>query len=140
MTRRVRQRGFTLLELLVVMVIIGLLASLVAPRLFGQVDKSGASVAKAQIDAFTKALDTFRLDMGSYPSSEQGLKALVEKPAGAAKWSGPYLQRSSIPLDPWGAAYIYRSPGAEGRDYEVSSLGRDQRAGGEGVDADLKSW
>src|SRR6476660_9306137 len=103
-------RGFTLLELLVVVVIIGLLAGFVAPRYFGQVGKSEISVAKAQIDSLEKALDQFRLDTGHYPTSEQGLKALVEKPTNEPKWAGPYL-RKDVPLDPWGKAYIYKIPG-----------------------------
>ena len=127
--------GFTLLELLVVMVIIGLLASYVGPKYFSQLGKSEVTVAKAQIDAFSKAMDTFRLDVGRFPTSEEGLGALLAKPATAPKWNGPYL-RKEVPADPWGRPYVYRSPGAR-TDFEVLSLGRDGRPGGSGDDADI---
>ena len=132
-------RGFTLLELLVVMVIIGLLASYVAPRFFTQVGKSEVKTARAQIEAFGKALDTYRLDTGHYPTTAQGLKALVELPEGIAKWSGPYLQKS-VPPDPWGQPYDYKSPGSAGRDYDLTSRGKDSQAGGDGDNADIHSW
>ena len=127
--------GFTLIELLVVVVIIGLLAGFVAPRYFSQVGKSEVSVAKAQIDALEKALDTYRLDVGHYPSSELGLKALVERPASEPKWSGPYL-RKQVPLDPWGKPYVYRVPGEKG-DFDLVSYGKDGQPGGSGENADL---
>ena len=130
-----REPGFTLLELLVVVVIIGLLAGLVAPRYFGQVGKSEVNVAKAQLDALEKALDQYRLDVGRYPDQELGLKALVTKPANEAKWSGPYL-RKDIPLDPWGRAYVYKFPG-EKSEYDLLSLGKDGQPGGTGENADL---
>ena len=133
-----RSTGFTLLELLVVMVIIGLLAGYVAPRYFQQVGKSQAKAAMAQIDAFGKALDQYRLDTGRYPSSEQGLAALVTPPAGEPKWQGPYLKKS-VPADPWGNPYAYKSPGEHG-DYDLQSFGRDGKAGGSGEDADITSW
>jgi general secretion pathway protein G len=113
--------GFTLLELLVVVVIIGLLAGFVAPRYFGQVGKSEMAVAKAQIDALEKALDQYRLDIGSYPNNELGLKALVERPADQPKWAGPYL-RKAVPLDPWGKPYVYKVPGEKG-DFDLGSHG-----------------
>jgi general secretion pathway protein G len=128
-------RGFTLLELLVVIVIIGLLAGYVAPRYFSQVGKSEIQVAKAQIDSIEKALDQFRLDMRRYPSAEEGLQALVVKPAAAGDWRGPYLQKA-VPLDPWGKSYVYRVPG-EKREFALLSYGRDGKAGGEGEDADI---
>jgi general secretion pathway protein G len=131
--------GFTLLELLVVMVIIGLLASYVGPRLFEQVGKSEAKAARAQIDAFGKALDTYRLDVGHYPSTEQGLQALVEHPSNEPKWAGPYLLKS-VPVDPWGLSYQYKSPGDAGRDYDIVSFGKDGQAGGDGESADIHSW
>lgn len=131
-------RGFTLLELLVVMVIIGLLAGYVGPKFFGQIGKSEVKATKAQIDALQKSLDQYRLDVGRYPSTEQGLAVLVTKPADEAKWAGPYLAKA-LPKDPWGNDYQYRSPGEHG-EYDLLSFGRDGRPGGEGEDADLKSW
>lgn len=136
--RRAAGRGFTLLELLVVMVIIGLLAAYVGPRYFSQIGKSEVGVARAQVEAFTKALDAYRLDVGRYPSSEEGLTALVQRPAAATKWNGPYLQRN-VPLDPWGNGYVYRSPGTN-RDFELLSLGKDARPGGSGEAADITSY
>ena len=130
-----KNRGFTLLELLVVIVIIGLLAGYVAPRYFAQVGKSEIQVAKAQIDSFEKALDQFRLDNRRYPTPEEGLAALVEKPSGAPGWGGPYLKKG-VPADPWGHPYVYRSPGTKG-DFDVISLGKDGKPGGSGEDADI---
>lgn len=130
-----RSRGFTLMELLVVVVIIGLLVALVAPRYFQQIGKSERAAAANQIDALRKAIDSYRLDVGRFPRPEEGLQALVERPEGEARWQGPYLQRG-VPLDPWGNAYVYRVPGAFA-DYDVVSLGRDGRPGGEGEDADV---
>lgn len=130
--------GFTLLELLVVMVIIGLLAGYVAPRYFAQVGKSEAKVARAQIDAFEKALEAYRLDVGRYPGTEEGLAALMQAPAGAAKWQGPYLKKA-VPLDPWGRPYLYKSPGEHG-DVDLLSFGRDGKVGGSGDDTDIGNW
>jgi general secretion pathway protein G len=121
------------------MVIIGLLASFVAPRYFDQVGKSEIKTARAQLDAFDKALAAYRLDAGRYPTSEQGLKALVERPADEPKWSGPYLAKA-LPPDPWGHAYAYRSPGDSGRDYEILSYGKDGQRGGGGDNADISVW
>jgi len=131
--------GFTLLELLVVMVIIGLLAGFVAPRYFAQVGKSQVKVARAQIDAFDKALDQFRLEVGRYPTSEEGLQALVAKPSGEPNWAGPYLKKG-VPADPWGRPYVYEQPGTHGGDFELQSYGKDGRTGGNGEDADVTSW
>ena len=131
-------RGFTLLELLVVMVIIGLLAGYVGPRFFGQIGKSEVKVARAQLDALQKALDQYRIDAGRYPSTEQGLVALREKPVDEVRWAGPYLSKA-VPKDPWGHDYQYRSPGEHG-EYDLLSFGHDGRPGGEGEDADLTSW
>lgn len=130
-----RHRGFTLLELLVVIVIIGLLAGYVAPRYFSQVGRSEVQVARAQIDSLEKALDQYRLDVRRYPSAEEGLEALVAKPAAAASWNGPYLKKA-VPQDPWGRPYVYRFPGAKG-DFELVSYGRDGKPGGSGEDADI---
>lgn len=131
--------GFTLLELLVVMVVIGLLASYVAPRYFNQVGKSEVKATRAQLDAFEKALGTYRLDTGRFPRTEQGLRSLVERPADEPKWAGPYLSKG-LPNDPWGHAYVYRQPGDAGRDYELLSLGKDGQPGGTGEAADLSVW
>lgn len=130
--------GFTLLELLVVMVIIGLLAGYVAPRYFSQVGKSEVKTAQAQLVALGKALDQYRLDVGRYPSGEQGLNALTAKPANEPKWSGPYLAKA-VPLDPWGKPYSYRSPGENG-EYDLVSFGKDGQPGGSGEAADIVSW
>nr|WP_314539745.1 type II secretion system major pseudopilin GspG [uncultured Massilia sp.] len=135
---RHRHAGFTLLELLVVIVIIGLLAAYVGPKYFSQLGKSEVTVARAQIDAFEKSLDTFRLDVGRYPTTEEGLNALMAAPpTAAAKWNGPYLKKG-VPADPWGHAYQYRAPGTKA-EYEVLSLGKDGQPGGEGDNADISS-
>jgi general secretion pathway protein G len=130
-----RRGGFTLLELLVVVAIIGLLAGYVAPRYFGQVGKSEVNAAKAQIDALEKALDQYRLDTGHYPSNELGLNALVQQPQNEPRWGGPYL-RKAVPNDPWGKAYMYKIPGERG-DYDLISFGKDGQPGGTGENADL---
>ncbi len=131
-------RGFTLLELLVVMVIIGLLAGYVGPRFFGQIGKSEVKVARAQLDALQKALDQYRIDTGHYPASEPGLQALRENPVDEARWAGPYLSKA-VPKDPWGHEYQYKAPGEHG-EYDLLSFGHDGRPGGEGEDADITSW
>ena len=128
-------RGFTLLELLVVIVIIGLLTAVVGPRFFAQIGKSEQGTVRAQMDAFSKALDAYRLDMGRFPTNEQGLQVLVIKPTESPKWNGPYLQKK-IPLDPWGNAYVYRSPGATS-DFDLMSYGKDGQPGGEQENADI---
>jgi general secretion pathway protein G len=137
-SRRTTKRAFTLLELLVVMVIIGLLASYVGPRYFSQIGKSEIQTAKAQIEAFGKALDHYRLDTGHYPPTELGLSALVTRPQNEPKWAGPYLAKA-VPSDPWGRPYIYKSPGEHG-DYDLLSLGKDGQPGGTGEAADIQSW
>ncbi|CAM0997367.1 type II secretion system major pseudopilin GspG [Rhodanobacter sp. Root179] len=129
------QRGFTLLELLVVVVIIGILVAYVAPRYFQQIGKSERTAALGQIDALGKAVDAYWLDMGHFPTTEQGLEALVVKPDGATKWNGPYLKKN-VPLDPWGHPYVYRVPGAQG-DYDLVAYGKDGKPGGDGEDADV---
>jgi general secretion pathway protein G len=131
-------RGFTLLELLVVMVIIGLLSAYVGPKVFNQIGKSETRIAKAQVEALLKALDQYRIDVGRYPATDQGLAALLVRPGDEARWAGPYLSKA-IPKDPWGRDYQFRSPGEHG-DCDVFSFGRDGRLGGEGEDADITSW
>ena len=133
-----RSHGFTLLELLVVMVIIGLLAGYVGPKYFSQVGKSEVKAAMAQIDALEKALDTYRLDTGHYPSTEQGLNALMTQPASEPKWQGPYLKKS-IPPDPWGKPYIYKQPGEHG-EFDLYSYGKDGLPGGSGDAVDITNW
>lgn len=132
------QRGFTLMELLLVLVIIGLLAALVGPTLYQRIKPAKQAVARAQIDNFSTALDGCYLDMGRYPTSQEGLKILRVKPDGGDKWKGPYLKKE-IPNDPWGTPYVYRSPGRSGG-YEITSYGEDGREGGEGDNADINSW
>jgi general secretion pathway protein G len=136
--KKIEQAGFTLLELLVVMVIIGLLAGYVGPKYFAQIGKSETKTAKAQIEALSRALDTYRLDVGHYPSTEQGLAALNRQPDSEAKWQGPYLAKG-VPADPWGRPYQYRYPGEHG-DYDVWSLGSDGVAGGQDADSDVGNW
>jgi len=132
------QRGFTLIELLVVLVIIGLLAALVGPSLYQRISPAKESAARAQIENFATALDGFLVDVGRYPSTQEGLSALRVKPESTDKWKGPYLKKA-IPLDPWGQAYVYRAPGRSGG-YEIVSYGADGREGGDADNADLNSW
>ena len=131
------EKGFTLVELLVVLVILGLLAALVGPQLFPKLGKGKQSAAKAQIELFGQALDQFRLDVGRYPTSQEGLTALVTN-SGIDKWEGPYLKKG-LPNDPWGRPYIYTCPGTHG-EYDIVSYGRDGNPGGEGEDKDVVSW
>jgi len=130
--------GFTLLELLVVMVIIGLLAGYVGPKYFGQIGKSETKVARAQLDALEKALDQYRLDTGHYPAPESGLAALIQKPPNEAKWDGPYLKKI-VPMDPWGRPYIFKVPGEHG-EYDLVSYGKDGQPGGTGEASDIVNW
>jgi general secretion pathway protein G len=131
-----RSGGFTLMELLVVILIIGLLTAIVAPRFLGQISRSEITAAKAQLDALDKALQAYRIDTGRFPSASQGLQALVTQPAGETRWRGPYLQ-GDLPPDSWGTPYVYRIPGGNGKEYELISLGRDRAMGGSGDDADI---
>jgi general secretion pathway protein G len=130
--------GFTLIELLVVMIILGLLASLVGPRLFGKVDKAKQQTAQAQIELLSTALASFRLDIGRFPTEEEGLNSLIERPSNLQKWDGSYLAKE-IPKDPWGNDYVYKMPGEHGP-YDLMSYGMDGVSGGEGNDLDIVSW
>ena len=134
-----RSRGFTLVELLVVLVILGLLAGLVGPRVLTYLGGAKSDTAQLQIEEFGAGLDLYHLEVGRYPNSEEGLAALTTAPAGIDNWGGPYLKKKNIPTDPWGNVYHYRSPGENG-DYDLYSLGRDDVDGGEGEDADIVSW
>jgi general secretion pathway protein G len=131
-------KGFTLLELLVVMVIIGMLAGYVGPKYFEQIGKSETKTARAQVDALGKALDQYRIDVGQYPTSEQGLVALNKNPGNEAKWQGPYLKKN-VPNDPWDKPYLYKSPGEHG-DYDLYTLGKDGQLGGAKESEDVLSW
>ncbi|RUQ37613.1 MAG: type II secretion system protein GspG [Candidatus Competibacteraceae bacterium] len=134
-----RARGFTLIELLVVLVILGLLAGLVGPQVIKYLGGANTKAAKLQIEDFSTALDAFRLDMGRYPSSNEGLQALVVQPAGASRWNGPYLRKNIIPKDPWGNDYQYRAPGQHSA-FDLYSLGADNAEGGDGENQDVVSW
>jgi len=133
------RRGFTLIELLVVLMILGLLAGLVGPRIMKYLGGAKTDTAQLQIEEFGAGLDLYHLEVGRYPTSDEGLVALSEPPAGARNWHGPYLKKRDIPSDPWGTQYRYRSPG-ENNDYDLYSLGRDNADGGSGEDTDLVSW
>ena len=133
---RTRSGGFTLLELLAVLVILGLIGTVVTPRVFKWLEKANADAARVQIEALGGSIDLYRLEVGSYPPT---LEALVKKPGGVRKWNGPYLRKTSIPRDPWGREYRYRAPGKHGP-YDLYSLGADGVEGGDGSDADVKSW
>lgn len=134
-----RSAGFTLVELLVVLVILGLLAALVAPRVLSYLGSSKTKTAQLQITSFADALDLYRLDNQRLPTTADGLKALVEKPASATGWNGPYLSQSKIPQDPWGNDYQYASPGQHG-EYDILSFGADGKPGGEGENQDVVNW
>jgi general secretion pathway protein G len=137
-TRR-GEDGFTLVEMLVVITIIGLIMALVGPRVLNYLGESKVKAAKIQIESFGSALDLFYLDAGRYPSSAEGLAALAQRPAGISAWNGPYLKGGSVPGDPWGHAYVYRSPGEHGV-YDIVSYGADGQEGGTGTAADIQSW
>ncbi len=131
--------GFTLVEMLVVLVIIGLIMGLVGPRVLNYLTDAREKTARLQIESFSNALDLFYIDAGRYPTSAEGLAALSQRPPGIDAWNGPYVKGGSVPADPWGNAYVYRSPGQHGN-YDIVSLGADGRDGGEGSNADVTSW
>ena len=138
------RKGFTLIELLVVIVIISVLAAVVGPRFFGRTEQGKIAAARAQIENMSMALDNYQLDNGYFPSDEQGLKALVEKPSGrpaATNWRGPYIKAREIPLDPWGNEFVYESPGKVNTQwYDLLSFGKDGREGGDGDAADIANY
>ncbi|WP_426323369.1 type II secretion system major pseudopilin GspG [Pseudoduganella sp. R-43] len=134
-----RARGFTLLELLVVIVIVGMLAAFVGPKYFSQIGKSKVQIAKVQIEAFDKALQQYRIDTGHYPPAAAGLAALYVQPPNEPMWHGAYVKKG-IPLDPWGSPYQYKIPGVDGRDFELMSFGSDGKQGGEGENADIPNY
>ncbi len=133
------ERGFTLVEILVVITIIGMIMALVGPRVINYLSESKAKTAKIQIESFGSALDLFYLDAGRYPASAEGLRALLERPGNTALWNGPYLKGNLVPNDPWGRPYVYRSPGQYGV-YDILSYGADGQEGGAGAAADITSW
>ena len=137
--RLLKTGGFTLLELLIVMIIIGLLAALIGPKMIGRVGESRQTVAKQQIEGFSSALEMYKLDTSKYPTQEQGLEALIAQPQGVINWKGSYLKKKLIPKDPWGNNYIYTYPGEHG-DYDIISYGADGKSGGDGEEKDVLSW
>lgn len=140
MKQRIKhQRGFTLIELLVVLVIVGLLMSVVGPRVMKYVGSSKTDTARVQVEELASALDMYYLEVGRYPTQQQGLQALIQQPPGVARWQGPYLRKSTIPSDPWGNDYVYRFPGQHGP-FDLFSLGADGQPGGDGENADIVSW
>jgi general secretion pathway protein G len=139
--RRARngEDGFTLVEILVVITIIGLIMAIVGPRVLNYLTESKAKAAKIQIESFSSTLDLFFLDTGRYPTTAEGLSALTQRPPGATTWNGPYLKGAAVPSDPWGHPYVYRSPGEHGS-YDIISYGADGQEGGAGTAADVTSW
>jgi general secretion pathway protein G len=138
-TQRAGARGFTLIELLVVLVILGLLAAFAAPQVLNYLGRAKTDAARAQVQNIASILDLYRLEVGSYPSQQDGLEALLEEPADAPRWNGPYVKRRDALMDPWGRMYVYRFPGEHGP-YDLYSLGADAGDGGDGEDQDVTSW
>lgn len=136
---RNKARGFTLLELLVVLGIIAMLAGIVGPQVMKHMGESKTKAARVQIEDLATALDMYKLDLGNYPTTEQGLKALIESPDSAKRWNGPYLRKAKLPLDPWQQEYRYTSPGEHGK-FDLLTFGADGKEGGEGEDQDIDSW
>ena len=135
-----RERGFSLLELLAVLVILGILAGIFAPKFLGQAEKAKRSAAKLEIDQIGQSLDLYKLEIGKYPTTQEGLQALVTAPSGTTNWNGPYLKKSGVPKDPWANEYKYVSPGDQGRPYDIISFGGDGKEGGDGDGKDITSW
>ncbi len=139
-TRHPQQAGFSLIELMIVLVILGLIAGIVGPQAMKYLGKGKSQSAKVQIENISAALDMYRLEVGNYPTSSEGLKALVASPAGARGWNGPYLKKGDVPLDPWNKEYQYKRPGGNNQPYDLMSFGADGTTGGEGDDADVSLW
>jgi general secretion pathway protein G len=137
-SNRARERGMTLIEILVVLVLIGIVLGIVGGNFIGKGEKAKADAAKIEIGQISQTLDLYKLEVGRYPSSQEGLQALISAPAGVANWNGPYWKKSTVPKDPWGNEYRYVSPGSKGA-YEIISLGADGKEGGEGADRDISS-
>ena len=135
-----RESGFSLLELLAVLVILGILAGVFAPKFLGQAESAKRKAAKLEIDQIGQSLDLYKLEIGRYPTTQEGLAALVTAPAGVTNWNGPYLKKTTVPKDPWGNEYKYTSPGAENRPYDIVSFGSDGKEGGDGDGKDITSW
>ena len=133
-------RGFSLLELLVVLLLLGAFAGIFAPKIFGQAEKAKQKAAKLEIDQIGQALDLYKLEIGRYPTSQEGLQSLMVAPSGVANWNGPYLKRNVVPKDPWSNEYKYVSPGDQNRPYDIISLGSDGKEGGDGDAKDINSW
>lgn len=143
MRTEIRHKGFTLIEMLVVVVIIGVLGAVVGPRFFGKADQAKVAAARAQIENFSMALNSYYLDTGYFPTTQQGLKALVEKPTSPPvpdNWRGPYLSKMTIPSDPWNRSFVYTCPGKHHPDYDLLSYGKDGKAGGTGDDAEITNY
>lgn len=133
-------RGFSLLELLVVLLLLGAFAGIFAPKIFGQAEKAKQKAAKLEIDQIGQALDLYKLEIGRYPTSQEGLQSLMVAPSGVSNWNGPYLKRNVVPKDPWSNEYKYVSPGDQNRPYDIISLGSDGKEGGDGDAKDINSW
>ena len=138
--QRNRNQGFSLIEIIVVITIIGVIVGWAATNIFGKQDQAQARIAKSKIVAMSGPLDIYKLDTGKYPTTQEGLRALLQAPPGVPNWNGPYVKSDAELKDPWRNDLIYRSPGSEGRPYEIVSLGADGQEGGEGANKDLKSW
>ena len=138
--QRNRAHGFSLIEIIVVITIIGVIVGWAATNIFGKADQAQSKIAKSKIVALSGPLDIYKLDTGKYPTTQEGLKALLQAPSGVPNWNGPYVKNAEELKDPWRNELVYRSPGAENRSYEIVSLGADGQEGGEGPNRDLKSW
>jgi general secretion pathway protein G len=133
-------RGFSLLELLVVLLLLGAFAGIFAPKIFGQAEKAKQKAAKLEIDQIGQGLDLYKLEIGRYPTTQEGLQSLMTAPAGVSNWNGPYLKRNTVPKDPWSNEYKYVSPGDQSRPYDIISYGSDGKEGGDGDGKDITSW